>query len=118
MKTLERIDSQSRLSFFPCHSGFSCSSSESEHLCTVAIVGCRNGAPFAFYDLDGGSMTEKLFADLEEVNRIDAVRFDLPPKRRDIAVGELAQLATADDAHHWVWAEVWSSEHLSAITGS
>ena len=55
-------------------------------------------------------MSDKhLFADLEAYNRIHEGRFDLPPlaRRQQIQVGQFAQLATADPAHHWVWVQVF-----------
>lgn len=52
---------------------------------------------------------KQMFEDLEALNRIDEGRFDLPPlaRRQQIQVGQLAQLATAGPAHHWVWVEVF-----------
>ena len=48
------------------------------------------------------------FADLEAYNRIHDGHFDLPRLefRQSIEAGMLAQVATADDAHHWIWVEV------------
>jgi hypothetical protein len=49
-----------------------------------------------------------VFADLEAYNRIHEGHFDLPKLefRQSIEAGVLAQVATADDAHHWLWIEV------------
>jgi len=54
-------------------------------------------------------MSDKhMFEDLDEVNR-EYERFDLPPlaERQQIQIGQFVQIATADPAHHWVWAEVF-----------